>query len=215
MPFRIATFCLAAVLLAAPYPALAAQSGAVAAAAAAVRPAPVLPVPAEKLAIAGVSNAGKVNDSLFRGAQPKPEGFAELQKLGITLVVNLRSEHREVEWERKQVESLGLRYVNIPIGGFATPKEEQVAQFLTLFRQSAGQKIFVHCHYGEDRTGVMIATYRIAAQKWSADQAVQEMHSFGFRGFWHPAMESYVRKFPVTYSADPAFAPLRSPAISH
>jgi protein tyrosine phosphatase (PTP) superfamily phosphohydrolase (DUF442 family) len=99
---------------------------------------------AQKIALAGVPNAGKINDFLLRGAQPSKQGLAELRKLGVTTVVNLRSWSHEVESERKQAESLGLRYVNIPINGWSPPTNEQVAQFLALLRSSPDQKIFVH-----------------------------------------------------------------------
>jgi hypothetical protein len=78
-----------------------------------------LTAPAERLKLAGVHNAGKISDQLFRGAQPSEQGFSELKKLGVTSIVNLRQRSREVEWERKLAESLGLRFVNNPVRGFA------------------------------------------------------------------------------------------------
>src|SRR5258706_513917 len=110
----------------------------------------------EKLKLPGIHNAGKINDSLFRGAQPHSEGIAELKKRGITTIVDLRGEGREqIESERKQAESLGMRFVNIPVSGWSPPTNEQVAQFLSLF-QNHNEKIFVHCRFGDDRTGVFL-----------------------------------------------------------
>jgi tyrosine-protein phosphatase SIW14 len=165
---------------------------------------------AQKIALVGVPNAGKINDFLLRGAQPSSQGLAELKKLGVTTVVNLRGWGHEVESERKQAESLGLRYVNIPVSGWSPPTNEQVAQFLALLRGSPGQKIFVHCKYGEDRSGVMTAAYRIAENNWTVEQAIQEMNFFGFHYHWHPSMLSFVRKFPLNYVSDPAYAVLRN-----
>ena len=163
----------------------------------------------EKLKIRGVPNPGKINDGLYRGAQPNAQGLEELKKLGITTIVDLRAEDRgKSEWERQQAEKLGMRFVHIPIAGFAAPTNEEVAQFLSLFRDSQ-QKIFVHCLLGEDRTGVFVATYRMSVQKWPVTQALREMHSFGFNGFWHPAMKSFVRDFPARLSSAPAFASLQ------
>jgi len=168
---------------------------------------------AQKIALAGVPNAGKINDFLLRGAQPSKQGLAELRKLGVTTVVSLRGWNHEVESERKQAESLGFRFLNIPVGGWSPPSDQQVAQFLALFREPFVQKIFVHCKFGDDRTGVMVAAYRIAENHWSAQQAIREMYSFGFHYHWHPAMESFVRKFPANYASDPAFAPVRNPGV--
>src|SRR5256885_9813518 len=79
-----------------------------------------------------------------------------------------------------------------------------------LSRQRTGQQIFVHCRFGDDRTGVFIATYRMTFEKWPADQAMKEMYFFGFNGFWHPAMKSFVRDFPARLNSSPALAPLRT-----
>jgi protein tyrosine phosphatase (PTP) superfamily phosphohydrolase (DUF442 family) len=160
----------------------------------------------EKLKIRGIPNPGKINDGLYRGAQPNEQGLEELKKLGITTIVDLRAEDRgKSEWERQQAEKLGMRFVHIPIAGFAAPTNEEVAQFLTLFRDSQ-QKIFVHCLLGEDRTGVFVATYRMSVQKWPVAQAMREMNTFGFNGFWHPAMKAFVRDFPARLTSAPAFA---------
>ena len=166
--------------------------------------------PAKKLKLDGVSNAGKVSETLFRGAQPSAQGLAELKKLGVTTIVDLRGNSGPVAWERAQAESLGIRFVNIPVRGWSPPADAQVAQFLKFVQQDPTQKIFVHCYYGEDRTGVMVATYRIAQQNWTPEQAVAEMNSFGFHYHLYPRMKSYVREFPAKFAADPVFAALHT-----
>ena len=166
--------------------------------------------PAEKLKLAGVSNAGKVSEMLLRGGQPSAQGLAELKKLGVTTIVDLRGNSGSVAWERAQAESLGIRFVNIPVRGWSAPDDAKVAQFLKVVQQDPMQKIFVHCYYGEDRTGVMVATYRIAHQNWTPEQAAAEMNSFGFHYHLYPGMKSYVREFPSKFVADPVFASLRS-----
>ena len=169
----------------------------------------------QKLKLSGLPNAGKINDALYRGAQPKEQGLSELKKLGITTIVDLRGEDADkVAWERKLAESLGIRFVHIPVSGWSPPSDAQVVQFLSLFRENPQQKIFVHCLFGDDRTGVFIATYRMAFEKWPAEQAMKEMYFFGFNGFWHPAMKSFIRDFPARMKAAPALASL-SERASH
>lgn len=165
--------------------------------------------PAEKLNLAGVPRAGKVSDALYRGAQPSEQGLAELKKLGVTTVVDLRGNRGPVASERRQVESLGMRFIDIPVPGWSPPTNAQVAQFLKLFKDDPQQKVFVHCYLGEDRSGVMVAAYRIAQQNWTADQAVAEMLSFGFHNHLYSGMQSYVRKFPTSFYSETVFAPLR------
>jgi tyrosine-protein phosphatase SIW14 len=172
-------------------------------------PAVTQPAHGEKLHLAGIHNAGKISEVLYRGAQPKETGLAELKKLGITMIVDLRADNREkAEWERRESARLGLRFVGIPVGGWSPPTDEQVAQFLAFFREQPQQKIFVHCRFGDDRTGVFVAAYRMAANKWPAEQAMGEMYFFGFNGFWHPSMKEYVRKFPERLQSSPALAAL-------
>jgi protein tyrosine phosphatase (PTP) superfamily phosphohydrolase (DUF442 family) len=174
------------------------------------------PALGQKLHLAGIPNAGKVTDVLYRGAQPKEVGLSELKMLGITTIVDLRGEDREkVAWERKRAESLGMRFVHIPVSGWAPPTDEQVAQFLSLLRDNPGQKIFVHCRFGVDRTGVFIAAYRIASEKWPAGEAIKEMYFFGFNGLWHPSMRTFVQDFPSRIDSAPGLAPLRAQASQH
>ena len=164
----------------------------------------------DKLKIRGVPNPGKISDGLYRGAQPNEQGLEELKKLGINTIIDLRAEDRpKAEWEKQQAEKLGMRFVHIPIAGFAAPTNEEVVQFLSLVRSDPQQKIFVHCLLGEDRTGVFIATYRMSVQKWPVAQAMREMNLFGFNGFWHPAMKSFVRDFPARLVSAPAFLSLQ------
>ena len=113
----------------------------------------------------GLPNFGRVTGSLFRGAQPSSAGFNSLRDIGVSVVVNFRDENGEVAEEKRQVESIGMKYVSIPWSGNDEPSSSQVAQFLDLIRQNQNARIFVHCKAGADRTGVMVAAYRIALER--------------------------------------------------
>src|SRR5439155_23872258 len=96
----------------------------------------------EKLKITGLSNLGKISDSLFRGAQPRGEGMKELKTLGITTIVDLRGENPDkISWERQQAESLGIRFISIPISGLAPPTNDQIAQFLALVHDNSNEVV--------------------------------------------------------------------------
>jgi tyrosine-protein phosphatase SIW14 len=169
----------------------------------------------EKLSYAGLPNFAKVNDSLYRGAQPNAEGFQQLKRLGIATIIDLRREEPgKVEWERQQSQALGMRFLHLPVSGWSTPSDEQVARFFAIIRSSGNEKIFVHCHFGEDRTGVFIASYRIAFDHWSANQAVNEMLAFGFNRWWHPSMASYVRNLASRLQRDPLLKSALAPQVS-
>jgi protein tyrosine/serine phosphatase len=165
----------------------------------------------DKLKLPGVPNGGRIASNLYRGAQPHPDGLQELKKLGVTTIVDLRGENPQLrETERRQAEALGIHFVNIPVSGWAPPSNEQVAQFLALFRNNPQEKVFVHCRFGDDRTGVFVATYRMAFENWPAEQAMNEMYFFGFNGFWHPSMKSFIRDFPARLKTAPALVEYRS-----
>jgi hypothetical protein len=85
--------------------------------------------PAEKLKIAGVPNAGKISDTLFRGAQPSEKGLAELKKLGVTTIVDLRGNRGPVARERVRAEALGMHFIDIPVSGMSPPSNSQSRNF--------------------------------------------------------------------------------------
>jgi protein tyrosine phosphatase (PTP) superfamily phosphohydrolase (DUF442 family) len=182
-----------------------------------LRPQEATPVPegnaqgpiGEHIILNGVPNFGEVTKQLFRGGQPTAQGFQELSKRGVGLVVNLRGESKV---ERAEVEKLGMQYVSIP-WHCAYPKDRQVAEFLRVVRANADKKIFVHCRLGVDRTGLMIASYRMAEQGWTAARAHREMAAFGFDSFHSlicPGLSSYEAGFPTRFQKDTAFEPFRS-----
>jgi tyrosine-protein phosphatase SIW14 len=154
-------------------------------------------------------NFGEATTTLYRGGQPSESGFRILAKMGINIVVDLRGSRNS---ERKIVTHLGMQYVALP-WHCAFPKDKIFAQFLALLRKNPGKKIFVHCRLGDDRTGMMIASYRMAQEGWSAEKAEKEMEKFGF-SFTHrrlicPGLSSYEEKFPQRFKTSPAFRNLR------
>lgn len=168
------------------------------------------PAFAKKIYVPGVSDFGRINDFLYRGAQPKDDGVEQLKKLGIDTIIDLRGElHGLIEKEGRHAESLGMRFINLPGSGWATPKDEEIAQFFSLLRERPRRKIFIHCWLGGDRSGMFIAAYRIAFDGWSPQQAIQEMRSFHYLHFWHPNMARWVERFPDLLAQSPQLASFR------
>jgi len=155
----------------------------------------------------GVPNFGEVTDKLFRGGQPTAEGFEGLAHEGVGVVVDLSGNQSE----RDKVKKVGMEYVSIPWHCFHL-EDKQVAQFLRVLRDHPDQKVFVHCRLGEDRTGMMVAGYRMAEQSWTAAQARKEMAAFGFSSVHHlmcPGLATYEQNFPQRLQTSPAFDGLR------
>lgn len=163
-----------------------------------------------KLTIPGVGNAGEAAPELLRGAQPNDGGFANLAKMGVAIVVDLREGDRQSE--REEVTKLGMKYVSIP-WYCMRPNDAVVAEFLQLLRENPGEKVFVHCREGIDRTGMMIAAYRMTAGGRTAAQAMEEMQTYGFSFTHHVlclGLAGYEESFPTAFATHPAFQKLRT-----
>jgi protein tyrosine/serine phosphatase len=125
-----------------------------------------------------IKNFGRVNDHYYRGSQPGQEEFAQLKRLGIKTVIDLRKDRvpEAPDW----VKGLGMQYFNIPLKASTPATEEQTAYFLSLVNNPANWPVYVHCKGGRHRTGALTAIYRITQEGWSADQAYQEMKDYDF-----------------------------------
>lgn len=149
----------------------------------------------------GVHNFHQVDAHVFRGAQPTDEGFQSLAKLGVKVVVDLQAADSRGAQEAKAVIADGMKYVSVPMKGMATPADTSVFKVLGLLEDSAIGPVFVHCHRGADRTGAVIACYRIEHDHWQNDKALSEARSFGM-SWYQKALQSYVRGFaPRTIEA--------------
>jgi len=164
----------------------------------------------QTLTIPSLPNSACVTPTLYRGAQPKREGYAELKKLGIEIVIDFRTEDDEIHTEQDHVESLGMRFVSLPWSSWHNPRRDEIISFFSLLRENAGKKIFVHCEFGSDRTGLMIALYRLVSDRWTPDQAMEEMKAFHYHSFLYSHLGKYVRAFPAYLTTDPGLASLIS-----
>lgn len=139
--------------------------------------------------LAGLPNFAKVSDTLYRGAQPTAEGFRTLKSMGIKTVVSLRMLHSD----RDLLVGTGLQYLRIEAKAWH-PEDEDVARVLKIIEDPKNQPVFVHCQHGADRTGAMVAAYRIVEEGWSKDEAAAELPSFNYHPIWTEVM-TYLRSF--------------------
>ncbi len=152
----------------------------------------------------GVPNFGEVTPFLYRGGLLNGEGIKALKKLGMNVIVDT---HANDQSEERDVKNLGMQYVAIP-WHCPWPKDEVFAKFLKVVHDNKGKKIFVHCRLGDDRTGMMVAAYRMAEEGWTAEEAMNEMRSFGFTRTHHficPSLAKYEKTFPEHLKRDAAF----------
>ena len=154
-----------------------------------------------KISISGIPNFGQVDAHLYRGAQPEPEAYAQLKSFGIDTVVRFNPEGQNMAAEKAQVESVGMNFVTFPWSGFGEPTHEQVVSFLALLRDNPDSKVFLHCRLGADRTGVMVALYRLTFDHWNTEQALAEMYAYHYHHLWLPHLKRYVESFPAAMAS--------------
>jgi protein tyrosine phosphatase (PTP) superfamily phosphohydrolase (DUF442 family) len=164
------------------------------------------PVAPATSSVRGISNFGQVTPLLFRGGQPTSEGYRELKQMGIDTVVSFRHEKGENSLERRAVEGLGMRFVSLPWHAWDGPTDQQVSQFFSVLHSSPHSKMFIHCQQGRDRTGTMVALYRVAIDHWCPSSAVAEMKAYHYHHFWFPKLETYVESFPQRLATDQSLA---------
>jgi tyrosine-protein phosphatase SIW14 len=156
----------------------------------------------------GLPGFAEVGPNLYRGGQPGADGLKELKRMGVSIVIDMRGS--KSPHEKVAVAGLGMRYVPIP-WHCPFPKDKIFARFLKIVHDNPRTKIFVHCRLGDDRTGMAIATYRMAVQGWSSDQALKEMKEFGFKGIHPvicPTLKRYAKEFPKHLKTNPEFKDL-------
>jgi len=128
----------------------------------------------------------QVTDRLYRGAQPSGVGLRRLRELGIDTIVNLRGESDQTRSEEVEAKALGFGYFNIALPNWGRPQDERVRRILLIIAAPQNGRVFVHCKEGVDRTGTIVALYRIGQQHWSTDDALAEAERLGMRRsqFW-------------------------------
>src|SRR5215218_257336 len=142
-----------------------------------------------------IKNFGQMDGRFYRGAEPKTlEDIRALKELGISTVIDLQAKPEPAE--RGEVESLGMRYVNIPMVDKAYPRAEWVAAFMRTVDDPSTGKFFVHCAGGRHRTGSMGAVYRFEKYGWGYDQVYAEMKQFDFYTSWgHGDFKTFVQDY--------------------
>ena len=131
----------------------------------------------------GIRNFRQVDDHIYRGGQPSRAGMQDLAKLGVHAVIDLRGGGERSVSEKKQVEALGMKYYAAPLPALDAPRKDQIARILSLLNDSQNWPVFVHCQHGRDRTGTVVACYRIAHDNWTSQRALKEAVYHGLSRF--------------------------------
>jgi tyrosine-protein phosphatase SIW14 len=143
-------------------------------------------------------NFHDVNGKLYRAAQPKPGGLKELAALGIRTIVNLRGPGEGVRAEELEATAAGLRFFNIPFDRAGPPNTADIKKVLDIIDTPEYQPVLIHCQQGADRTGTVIAIYRITHDGWTSEQAKAEANRYGMHP-WERGMKNYIHDYYLRY----------------
>ncbi len=140
----------------------------------------------------GIPNFQKVSDTLYRGGRPTEQGLQYLKTSGFKTIINLENDTKSIAYELIVAKKIGLQLYSSPLSWQKAPDDKQINNILAALQNPQMYPIYVHCHYGMDRTGLVVGLHRVFAQKWTAPAAYNEMLKYGF----HPeykALDNYYR----------------------
>jgi uncharacterized protein (TIGR01244 family) len=160
-----------------------------------------------------IRNFHQVNEKLYRSGQPTPDAWIQISKMGVKTVIDLRrdgEEEHSVAAESAAVTAVGMKYVNVPMKGVVAPSNEQIIKILALM--DSNEPVLVHCKRGADRTGTVIACYRMARNNWQREQALKEAKSLGM-GMAQFGMKRYIMAFQPSMFVSPTTAAAAAPAV--
>jgi protein tyrosine/serine phosphatase len=136
---------------------------------------------AEPLNIPETENFFRVTKDLYRSGQPPKEAMKAYEAFGIKTVINLRNHHTDDD------EAKGTGLILVPLATSTTGVTEDAFMVKALQAIRDAQKpVLVHCMHGADRTGLVIAMFRMVEKGWSREDSIQEMREgrYGFHSVW-------------------------------
>jgi len=135
-----------------------------------------------------------VSERVYRGAQPRDGGLSRLRELGINTVINLRGASAQTRAQEAEARALGLNYFNIALPNWGRPQDARVRRILEIIAAPENGRVFIHCRSGVDRTGLIVAMYRMTNEGWNTNDALAEADRDGMRRtqFW---MRDYAEDF--------------------
>ncbi len=116
-----------------------------------------------------------------------------LQKYGVHTILCLRDYHDDEE--EAEDTTLTLRRIEMETDDITEAQLTEALQYI----QRAPGPVLVHCWHGSDRTGAVVAAYRVVVQKWSKQEAIDEMKNggYGYHDHLYPNIVTLIEKLNV------------------
>ena len=135
-------------------------------------------VPAVAISTTGVQ---RVDDRVYWGGRPDAVLLKRLRALGVRTIVTFSEDASALPAEKALAVAGGMDVVSIPVRVDREPSEEEVLLFLGTVLSPQRQPVYLHCDDGSDRTGAMVAMYRVVVSGWGIEDAFEEAKASGFR----------------------------------
>jgi len=140
-----------------------------------------------------IINFDYVNKELYRGGQPNSQALHRLLEMRVASVINLRMANDTWQGEAELLGLMGIQYTNIPLHGLSAPSKGEMESILQTIK-TMPKPVYVHCKYGCDRTGMVVACYRIRREKMPADVALKEAEFYGMSPL-ECGMKAFIKRF--------------------
>jgi protein tyrosine/serine phosphatase len=141
---------------------------------------------AEKINLSTLHNFYKVDADVYRSEQPDKKSMHRLDSMGIKTLLNLR----QTKTDNDEAEKTSLTLVHISMKAGTISYTDVVTGIKAIMQ--AKKPVLVHCKHGADRTGCIMAAYRIIKCGWTKEEAIKELREGGF-GYHEKAYPNIIR----------------------
>ena len=126
----------------------------------------------------------KVDSELYRGGRPTCAGLAKLEGLGVRTFIDLGGAAAAIRHCKAEAASRGMHFIRFKISLlqilFMGVTDRQLRDLFATI-QDAPKPIYVSCSLGRDRTGMVVALYRMRRGEMSFAEARREAIHYGYR----------------------------------
>ena len=147
----------------------------------------------QKLDTAGFGNFYKVDSILYRSEQPHTAGMTFLAGYGIKTVINLR----HTRSDKREARKTNLILTKVSINTWRLSYDDIVNTMKVI--NTCEKPVLIHCLHGSDRTGCMVAAYRMVFNGWTKEEAIREFREggYGYHEKWFPGILNILKSLDV------------------
>ena len=154
-----------------------------------------------------IQNFHKIDSNVWRGAKPTEAEVAELHANGVKRIISFCTNYNpqtrqvgkmpeEANWAKK----LGMDFYWMPFKSNENPPEKYIKDFFKIIDDAnkKGEKVFIHCRHGKDRTGLFSALYRLRNRQCSLSDAIRQLMKYGHDANNNPNIIPFLVDFEET-----------------